>query len=115
MGNHLSGGEQQMLAIARALTTNPALLLLDEPLEGLAPIIVEELADAIGRMMAEEGTAIILVEQHTDLALSLARDAVVIERGTIALQGSSQALLADQASLERLIGLNLTTADGQST
>ena len=110
MGSQLSGGEQQMLAIARALTTNPALLLLDEPLEGLAPIIVEELAAAIGRMMAEEGTAIILVEQHTEVALSLARDAVVIERGTIALRGSSRTLLADQASLERLIGLNLTPA-----
>jgi branched-chain amino acid transport system ATP-binding protein len=111
MGNHLSGGEQQMLAIARALTTNPALLLLDEPLEGLAPIIVEELAGAIGRMMADEGTAIILVEQHMELALSLTREAVAIERGTIALRGSSQALVADQASLDRLIGLNLTAAD----
>ena len=108
MGNHLSGGEQQMLAIARALTTNPALLLLDEPLEGLAPIIVDELSDAIGRMMADEGTAIILVEQHTDVALSLTREAMVIERGTIALSGRSEALLADQASLDRLIGLNLT-------
>jgi branched-chain amino acid transport system ATP-binding protein len=111
MGSHLSGGEQQMLAIARALTTNPALLLLDEPLEGLAPIIVEELADAIGRMIAEEGTAIMLVEQHTEVALSLTREAVVIERGTIALRGSSRTLLTDQASLERLIGLNLTAAD----
>jgi branched-chain amino acid transport system ATP-binding protein len=111
MGSHLSGGEQQMLAIARALTTNPALLLLDEPLEGLAPIIVEELADAIGRMVAEQGTAIILVEQHIELALSLAREAVVIERGTIALRGSSRTLMADQASLDRLIGLNLTAAD----
>jgi branched-chain amino acid transport system ATP-binding protein len=111
MGNHLSGGEQQMLAIARALTTNPALLLLDEPLEGLAPIIVDELADAIGRMIADEGTAIILVEQHTDLALSLAREAVVIERGTIVLRGLSQDLLTDQASLDRLIGLNLTATD----
>jgi branched-chain amino acid transport system ATP-binding protein len=108
MGNHLSGGEQQMLAIARALTTNPALLLLDEPLEGLAPIIVDELSDAIGRMMADEGTAIILVEQHTDVALSLTREAVVIERGTIELRGRSDALLVDQASLDRLIGLNLT-------
>ena len=111
MGNHLSGGEQQMLAIARALTTNPALLLLDEPLEGLAPIIVDELADAIGRMMADEGTAILLVEQHTELALSLAREAVVIERGTIALRGPSKALMADQASLNRLIGLNLTASE----
>ncbi len=108
MGSHLSGGEQQMLAIARALTTNPALLLLDEPLEGLAPIIVEELADAIGRMMADEGTAIMLVEQHTEVALSLAREAVVIERGTIALLGPSRVLMADHASLDRLIGLNLT-------
>jgi branched-chain amino acid transport system ATP-binding protein len=110
MGGQLSGGEQQMLAIARALTTNPALLLLDEPLEGLAPIIVDELAAAIGRMMADEGTAIVLVEQHTDVALSLAREAVVIERGTIALSGSSQALMADHASLDRLIGLNVTAA-----
>jgi branched-chain amino acid transport system ATP-binding protein len=115
MGNHLSGGEQQMLAIARALTTNPALLLLDEPLEGLAPIIVEELAGAIGRMMAEEGTAIILVEQHTELALSLAREAVVIERGTIALRGPSRTLLADQASLNRLIGLNLAAEQSGGT
>jgi branched-chain amino acid transport system ATP-binding protein len=103
MGSHLSGGEQQMLAIARALMTNPALLLLDEPLEGLAPVIVDELAAAIGRMINEEGTAIMLVEQHTEVALSLARDAVVIERGTIALRASSQALLADRASLDRLI------------
>ena len=107
MGNHLSGGEQQMLAIARALTTNPALLLLDEPLEGLAPIIVDELAEAIRRMMDDEGTAIMLVEQHTELALSLAREAVVIERGTVALQGLSKDLMEDRASLDRLIGLNL--------
>jgi branched-chain amino acid transport system ATP-binding protein len=111
MGSHLSGGEQQMLAIARALMTNPALLLLDEPLEGLAPVIVDELAEAIGRMMAEEGTAIMLVEQHTEVALSLAREAVVIERGTIALRAPSRALLADRASLDRLIGLNLTAAN----
>jgi branched-chain amino acid transport system ATP-binding protein len=109
MGNHLSGGEQQMLAIARALTTNPALLLLDEPLEGLAPIIVDELTDAIGRMMTDEGAAIVLVEQHTDVALSLAREVIVIERGTIALKAPSKTLLSDQASLDRLIGLNLAT------
>ncbi len=111
LGNQLSGGEQQMLAIGRALMGNPSLLLLDEPLEGLAPIIVEELTDAIGRMIADEGTAIMLVEQHTEVALSLTREAVVIERGMIALRGSSQALMADHASLDRLIGLNLTAAD----
>ena len=70
-GNQLSGGEQQMLAIARALMTNPALLLLDEPLEGLAPIIVEELVRGLRRMITEEGTAVILVEQHAEIALSL--------------------------------------------
>jgi len=104
-GNQLSGGEQQMLAIARALMTNPALLLLDEPLEGLAPIIVEELARDIGRMMTEEGMAAVLVEQHTAFALSLAREAVVIERGRIAHRGAARALAADEALLERYVGL----------
>ena len=84
MGNRLSGGEQQMLSTARALMTNPALLLLDEPLEGLAPIIIEELTGAIRRMTAQQGTAFILVEQHADIALSLTDQAIVIERGAIA-------------------------------
>jgi branched-chain amino acid transport system ATP-binding protein len=107
MGNQLSGGEQQMLAIARALTTNPALLLLDEPLEGLAPIIVEELSAAIARMMKDEGTAVILVEQHAEIALSLTSEAIVIERGTIAHRARSADLLKDAATLDRYIGLRI--------
>jgi branched-chain amino acid transport system ATP-binding protein len=106
-GNHLSGGEQQMLATARALMTNPALLLLDEPLEGLAPIIVEELTAAIRRLTADEGTAFILVEQHAEVALSLTSDAIVLERGAIVHRARSQDLLNDHATLDRLIGLRL--------
>jgi len=108
MGNQLSGGEQQMLAIARSLMTNPALLLLDEPLEGLAPLIVEELAGAIRRMVAEQGTTAILVEQHTEIALSLTRNAVVIERGRIAHRAQSRDLPHDIETLERLVGLRVS-------
>jgi branched-chain amino acid transport system ATP-binding protein len=105
MGNQLSGGEQQMLAIARALMTNPALLLLDEPLEGLAPIIVEELSAAIRRMLAQEGTAVILIEQHAELALSLTSEAIIMERGAIVHRAPSAALATDAATLDRFIGL----------
>src|SRR5262245_13335272 len=111
-GNHLSGGEQQMLAIARALMTNPALLLLDEPLEGLAPIVVEELTAAIRRMTADEGTAFVLVEQHAEVALSLSADAIVLERGSIVHRAHSQDLLREEATLERLIGLRLAEEGG---
>ena len=104
-GNHLSGGEQQMLAFGRALMTNPRLLLLDEPMEGLAPIIVEEITAAVERMTADGSMAFILVEQHSHLALSLTRDAIVIERGAIVHRAKSAALEADTATLERLIGL----------
>jgi branched-chain amino acid transport system ATP-binding protein len=109
-GNQLSGGEQQMLAIARALMTNPALLLLDEPLEGLAPIVVEELAAAIRRMTSEGANAFILVEQHADIALSRTERALVLERGRVVHSGASAALLADHAALDRLVGLRLAEA-----
>ncbi len=106
-GNQLSGGEQQMLAIARSLMTNPSLLLLDEPLEGLAPIIVEELVAAIRRMVADEGTALVLIEQHAEVALSLTSDAVIMERGAIVHRALSADLLRDTATLDRFIGLRV--------
>jgi branched-chain amino acid transport system ATP-binding protein len=106
-GNQLSGGEQQMLATARALMTNPALLLLDEPLEGLAPIIVEELMRGLRKMITEDGTAVILVEQHAELALSLTEHALLLERGAIVHRARSAELLNDQATLDRYIGLRV--------
>ena len=107
MGNQLSGGEQQMLAIARALMTNPALLVLDEPLEGLAPIIVEELARSLGRMIKNEGTAVMLIEQHAEIALSLTEDAILLERGAIVHRARSADLMKDATTLDRYIGMKV--------
>jgi branched-chain amino acid transport system ATP-binding protein len=105
LGNQLSGGEQQMVAIARALMTNPRLLLLDEPMEGLAPIIVQELMRVLARIVREDGMAVIVVEQHARLALSLAQRALILERGRTVHQSESRALIDDAAMLGRYLGV----------
>jgi branched-chain amino acid transport system ATP-binding protein len=106
-GNQLSGGEQQMLAIGRALMTSPKLLLLDEPMEGLAPLIVQELAAAIRRLCESDGLASIVVEQHPVLALEMTHQAIVLERGMAVHSGPSSALAADHGLLERLLGVGM--------
>ena len=103
MGNQLSGGEQQMLAIGRALMGNPSLLLMDEPLEGLAPIIVEALLKAMARLIREEALTVILVEQSAKLALEVTERALVLNRGRIVYDGPSAHLLADKALLTSLV------------
>jgi branched-chain amino acid transport system ATP-binding protein len=102
MGNQISGGEQQMLATGRALIGNPSLLLMDEPMEGLAPIIVDALLKVIERLIREESFTVILVEQSARLALEITRDAIVLNRGRIAYSGSSAELLADPERLSNL-------------
>jgi branched-chain amino acid transport system ATP-binding protein len=105
MGNQLSGGEQQMLAVGRALMLNPSLLLLDEPLEGLAPVMVDRLLDALLRLRAEERLAIVIVEQHARLALEFSPMAVILDRGKIVYDDESRALLDDPQLLATLIGV----------
>jgi branched-chain amino acid transport system ATP-binding protein len=103
MGNQISGGEQQMLSIGRALMGDPSLLLLDEPLEGLAPIIVQSLLVSIGRLIKEESLTVILVEQSAKLALQVTQTALVLNRGRIAFSGTSAELLADPEKLTAVV------------
>ena len=104
-GNQLSGGEQQMLAIGRALMGNPHLLLMDEPLEGLAPVIVEAVLKGIDRLKREDDLALILVEQHARIALEFTSDAIVLDRGAVVYSGPSKALLDSPDRMTRLMGV----------
>jgi branched-chain amino acid transport system ATP-binding protein len=110
LGNQLSGGEQQMLAMARALMLNPKVLLLDEPLEGLAPLIAQELLHIIDRMVSEGRMAVILVEQHARQILPITRQALVLERGRVVYSGASDALLEDESALDRWLGAGAQAA-----
>jgi branched-chain amino acid transport system ATP-binding protein len=105
LGTQLSGGEQQMLAVGRALVLNPSILLLDEPLEGLAPIIVQELLRAIRRITQSEGLAAIIVEQHPQAILAISDTAAVLDRGTVVHTDTADNLLAQPALLDKLLGV----------
>jgi branched-chain amino acid transport system ATP-binding protein len=105
LGNQLSGGEQQMLAVGRALVLNPRVILLDEPLEGLAPIIVEELLAALRRIIREEGVSAILVEQNAKKILGVTDHAIIIERGVVVHTAPSGTLAADRVALETHLGV----------
>ena len=105
MGNQLSGGEQQMVAIARALMVNPRLLLLDEPMEGLAPIIVQELMSVLRRLIDETGLSVIIVEQHARMTLGLTKRAVVLDRGRVIYDADSQHLLDNDDELNRMVAV----------
>ena len=104
-GNQLSGGEQQMLAIGRALMGNPTLLLMDEPLEGLAPVIVDALLVGLDRLKREDDLMLLLVEQHARLALQLTQNAIVLDRGAIVFAGTSRELLDAPQRLDTLMGV----------
>jgi branched-chain amino acid transport system ATP-binding protein len=105
MGNQLSGGEQQMLSIARALMTNPSILLMDEPTEGLAPVLVETLTAALAQLRAKSALSIILVEQNSRVALTFSPRTVILDKGRIVYDGESEPLRADPERLAKLIGI----------
>jgi branched-chain amino acid transport system ATP-binding protein len=105
LGNQLSGGEQQMLAIARSLLTNPTVLLMDEPTEGLAPVLVETLTKVLLRLRAESALSIILVEQNSRVALDFSERTVVMSKGRIVYDDASSALRTDPERLAQLVGI----------
>lgn len=114
LGSHLSGGEQQMLAIGRALLANPSVLLMDEPSEGLAPLIVSELQRAIHALRDDSALAVVLVEQNSHLAFEFSERCIVMNRGRIVRDGVSSDLRADRALLDRLVGVDVMTATRNS-